>query len=69
MSITTWCQHCGANAVRNEYIFRAEHSYTQFYCGQCGRAWAEHAGERRQMPEQHANGNRHAVSWMNRRKA
>ena len=22
MSITTWCQHCGANDVRNEYIFK-----------------------------------------------
>ena len=50
MSITTWCHHCGANAVRKEYIFRAEHSYAQFYCGQCNRAWAEAAGERRSCP-------------------
>jgi transposase-like protein len=71
MSIATRCHHCGANAVRKEHIFRAEHSYTQFYCGHCNRAWAEDAGERRQTPsqEQHVSDNPRGVTETDRRKA
>jgi hypothetical protein len=71
MSIATRCHHCGANAVRKEHIFRAEQSYTQFYCGHCNRAWAEDAGERRQTPplEPHADGDLRGVTRKDRRKA